>query len=207
MELLNKIQQELVAPKNQYNSFGKYKYRSCEDILKAVKPLLGKATLVLSDKMEVCGGWVYVTATVSLTDGDKIWTASGSAREPESRKGMDASQITGCASSYARKYACNGLFCIDDTKDADTDEYANQVKSTPPPKPPQPTQTEQVVIDRISEILIDVAGEQGRIPVSKKIADYCYSGKKAYPSDIERAAVIAKYLAENKLTEVTEPKE
>ena len=120
MELLNKIQQSLKAPKGQYNSFGKYKYRSCEDILEGVKPLLGKGTIVISDKITECGGRIYVTALVTLSDGEGSVSVSASAREPDQRKGMDASQITGCASSYARKYALNGLFCIDDAKDADT---------------------------------------------------------------------------------------
>jgi len=125
MSLLSDIQQKLNCPKSRTNSFGKYKYRSCEDILNAVKPLLGTATLTLSDEVVECGGRVFVKATAWLMDGEKkVWT-SGFAREPESRKGMDASQITGCASSYARKYALNGLFCIDDVKDADTDEHGN----------------------------------------------------------------------------------
>ena len=122
MELLNKIQQTLKAPKGQFNAFGKYNYRSCEDILTAVKPLLGEATLVLSDSIEECGGRVFVKAWATLTDGEKVAKVSACAEVPPQRKGMDASQITGCASSYARKYALNGLFCIDDVKDADTNE-------------------------------------------------------------------------------------
>lgn len=123
MNSLRKIQIELKAPKNQYNSFGRYKYRSCEDILEAVKPLLDKysATLTLSDTVEEIGNRLYVKATATLQeDGDNPITVTAYAREPEAKKGMDDSQITGTASSYARKYALNGLFLIDDTKDADT---------------------------------------------------------------------------------------
>jgi hypothetical protein len=128
-KLLN-IQSELKAPKNQYNNFGKYKYRSCEDILEAVKPICikNKATLVLSDEIVYLGDRFYVKATAMLIDtekGDQVQNTAY-AREEESKKGMDSSQITGTASSYARKYALNGLFNIDDTKDADTDEFKNQ---------------------------------------------------------------------------------
>lgn len=130
MSLKNKlmlIQQELKAPKGQYNSFGKYKYRSCEDILEAVKPLLAKNKVVLtiSDEITEVGSRVYVRAAATLADaeGDEQITNVAWAREEDTKKGMDGSQITGTASSYARKYCLNGLFLIDDTKDADTDEY------------------------------------------------------------------------------------
>lgn len=124
------IQQELKAPKGQYNSFAKYNYRSCEDILEAVKPLCIKnnATLLLNDAVQEVSGRFYVVATATLVDtesGDSV-SANAYAREPQDKKGMDDSQITGMASSYARKYALNGLFCIDDTKDADTDEAKRQ---------------------------------------------------------------------------------
>jgi hypothetical protein len=120
MSELSRIQQELKAPKGQLNSFGGYKYRSCEDILEAVKPLLGESELTLSDTIIAEGGRVYVRAEAKLVFKDRIWTTTAYAREPENKKGMDESQITGAASSYARKYALNGLFAIDDTKDADT---------------------------------------------------------------------------------------
>jgi hypothetical protein len=123
MELLNKIQQGLSVPKNRRNTFGKYNYRSCEDILNAVKPLLGDGELTLNDRLEECGGRVFVVATATLTLGKDGASVDGCAEVPIQRKGMDASQITGCASSYARKYALNGLFCIDDVKDADSDEH------------------------------------------------------------------------------------
>ena len=119
VEKLAKIQQELKAPKNQRNSFGGYNYRSCEDILEAVKPLLGGLILTLNDDIIQVGNRVYVKATATITDGEHSISTSANAREPESKKGMDESQITGAASSYARKYALNGLFDIDDTKDAD----------------------------------------------------------------------------------------
>lgn len=124
------VQAELKAPKGQYNSFGKYKYRSCEDILEAVKPILAKvgATLVVGDELLVMGERYYIKAVATFMDaetGDKI-TNSAYAREEATKKGMDGSQITGTASSYARKYCLNGLFLIDDTKDADTDAYKEQ---------------------------------------------------------------------------------
>lgn len=122
-EKLAKVQTILKAPKNQYNAFGKYAYRSCEDILEAAKPLCVENGLVLnlSDDVIAVSNRIYVKATASVTDAEsgEIVQATGFAREPESKKGTDESQITGAASSYARKYALNGLFCIDDTKDAD----------------------------------------------------------------------------------------
>ena len=120
MKILNKIQQELKAPKGQTNTFGKYKYRSCEDILEAVKPLLGEATLIINDEIVMLGDRFYVKATATLKLGEETATSTAYAREALEKKGMDTSQITGATSSYARKYALNGLFLIDDTKDADT---------------------------------------------------------------------------------------
>ena len=130
-KLMN-IQQDLKCNKGQYNSFGKYKYRSCEDILESVKPLLkaNKCFLTLSDELVYIGERYYIKATATVTDietGEQI-TNTAYAREEETKKGMDGSQITGTSSSYARKYALNGLFAIDDTKDADTDEYAVQTE-------------------------------------------------------------------------------
>ena len=128
-ESLRKVQSELKAPKGQYNSFGKYSYRSCEDILEAVKPLLDKyeATVSITDDVVLVGDRVYVKATATFIDKDgKVIQSSAFAREPLVRKGMDEAQVTGATSSYARKYALNGLFLIDDTKDADTDESRNE---------------------------------------------------------------------------------
>lgn len=132
MKELIEIQKKLKAPKGQYNSFGKYKYRSAEDILEAVKPLCheNNCTLTLSDTLENIGDRYYIKATVAITNGTETVSVSAYAREDETKKGMDGSQITGTASSYARKYALNGLFCIDDTKDADTDEYKRQNTGT-----------------------------------------------------------------------------
>lgn len=116
------IQHKLKAPKGQYNSFGKYNYRSCEDILEGVKPLLKEHNLALliDDEIVQIGERYYVKATAKITDGREIVSATAYAREPDTKKGMDESQITGATLSYARKYALNALLCIDDTKDADT---------------------------------------------------------------------------------------
>ncbi len=129
-EKLAEIQAELKAPKNQYNSFGGYNYRSCEDILEAVKPLAHKynAVVVVSDELCVKGDRYYVAAHAMLinTEEEGKITVTAYAREPDTKKGMDSSQITGASSSYARKYALNGLFAIDDTKDRDTPEAAKE---------------------------------------------------------------------------------
>lgn len=129
MEELVKIVAELKAPKNRKNNFGNYNYRSCEDILEAVKPLLAKhnCTLLLSDDVVAIGGANYIKATATLFNSSgKMAQATACAREETNKKGMDSPQMTGTASSYARKYALNGLFCIDDTKDADTNEYCQE---------------------------------------------------------------------------------
>jgi hypothetical protein len=139
MQALKKIQQELKAPKGQYNSYGKYAYRSAEDILEAVKPLLAKydAELILSDDITEVGGRIYVKATARFIEHDAetntndLATVTAFAREPAERKGMDESQITGTASSYARKYALNGLFLIDDNKDVDSIDTP-QANTQPP---------------------------------------------------------------------------
>lgn len=127
------VQAEIVAPKNQLNKFGGYKYRSQEDILQAVKPLLAKNQLfmTITDSVEFIGERYYIKATVSIFDaknGAVIAANSALARESESKKGMDDSQISGTASSYARKYALNGILLIDDTKDADSNEYPKEQK-------------------------------------------------------------------------------
>lgn len=129
-EILAKLQKELKAPKNQYNNFGKYSYRSCEDIVEAVKKELPDGvSLVLDDEVVAIGNRVYVKSTAELhTNGSHVH-ATGWARESETKKGMDDAQITGSASSYARKYALNGLFAIDDTKDEDTNESKKEAKA------------------------------------------------------------------------------
>jgi hypothetical protein len=147
--ILNRIQKELKAPKNQRNTFGNYNYRSCEDILEAVKPLLGEATLTINDEMVMLGDRFYVKATAMISNGDNVIGVSAFAREALEQKGMSASQLTGATSSYARKYALNGLLLIDDTKDDDHNNTHGQevkppVKSTidqildGEPLPPEP---------------------------------------------------------------------
>ena len=147
MKNLIDIQKELKAPKGQYNSFGKYKYRSAEDILEAVKPLCHAkgCLLTLSDELVNIGNRYYVKATATFVDAnfpDNPTVVTAYAREDETKKGMDGSQITGTASSYARKYALNGLFCIDDAKDADTDAYREQ--QTAAPAEAQPSLADQI---------------------------------------------------------------
>ena len=128
---LVKIQAELKAPKGQFNAFGKYKYRNAEDIIEAVKPILYKygTALVITDEVVQVGDRIYIKATATLLDGtDNSISVSGWAREDESKKGMDASQLTGSTASYAKKYALSNLFAIDDTKDADsTNEHKDEV--------------------------------------------------------------------------------
>lgn len=142
MKELITIQSELKAPKTQVNNFGGYKYRKAEDILEAVKPLLAKqkCTLIITDDIVMVGNRIYVKATATLkNEKGEVEEATGWAREEESKKGMDASQITGASSSYARKYALNGLFAIDDNADYDTTNNGHQQESK------QQTQTQQPV--------------------------------------------------------------
>ena len=129
---LSKIQAEIKAPKGQMNKFGGYKYRSCEDIVEAAKPILNKYGffLTLTDDIVNIGNRFYVKATATISNGTESFTATSFAREEESKKGMDGSQITGASSSYARKYALNGLFAIDDTKDADATNTHEEENNT-----------------------------------------------------------------------------
>lgn len=173
------VQAELKAPKGQYNSFGKYKYRSCEDILEAVKPLLHKYKLVLtiSDALYYMGERYYIQATATLIDtesGEKI-SNSALARESAEKKGMDDSQITGTASSYARKYALNGLFCIDDTKDADTDEYKRSYPADaafPPVDVPKRADVTITPCADCGKTLEDAVSRNGEIWSAQNIANY-----------------------------------
>ena len=155
-EKLMNIQKELKAPKGQYNSFGNYKYRSCEDILESVKPLLEKykVTIILTDKLEQIGERYYIRAMAILfdTESDNSIENTAYAREEETKKGMDGSQITGTSSSYARKYALNGLLLIDDTKDDDTDEFAkenNKGKTKEEPKEKKITPGQLKVLSKL----------------------------------------------------------
>lgn len=136
-EKLAAVQQKLKAPKSNYNEFNKFNYRNAEDILEAVKPLLAEQglTLTLSDQMEYIGNRYYIKTTATLSDGVDTITTVAYAREDENRPGMSESQVTGCSSSYARKYCLNGLFLIDDGKDSDA--FDNKAKA-------QPTQVKQV---------------------------------------------------------------
>ena len=171
------VQSELKAPKGQKNTFGNYSYRSAEDILEAVKPLLKENGLYLniSDEVVLIGDRYYIKATVTAVDIATGEAASSTAfaREAAEKKGMDASQVTGATSSYARKYALNALFGIDDTKDADTDEYARTGQSgaregQARAKPPEPTQT------GIHEAMKELTAEMQRIHASKKeVAGVC----------------------------------
>ncbi len=152
-KLLN-IQQELKAPKNQYNSYGNYNYRTSEDILEAVKPLLkaNNCILTIEDELVNIGGRYYIRAVATLADAENIkdyYSNTAYAREPESKKGMDESQITGACSSYARKYALNGLFCIDDVKDADTTNInVNTARAVKKATPKQIALINQLVQDK-----------------------------------------------------------
>lgn len=142
-ETLSAIQTELSAPKGQFNNFGGYAYRSCEDILEALKPLLKKykACVTISDDIVMVGDRVYVKATATLTSAEESITATAFAREAEDKKGMDSAQVTGSTSSYARKYALNGLFAIDDNKDLD-DQQGNP--PTPSKTPQKPAKTQPI---------------------------------------------------------------
>ena len=144
-EKLLAIQTKLKAPKGQYNKFGNFNYRSAEDILEAVKPLNAEQGLLLTitDEIKEVGGRIYVVATATVSDGTDELKVSAFAREPENKKGMDESQITGATSSYARKYALNGLYAIDDNKDADTDEHKQQQDNAPKKQPAQKQQQKQ----------------------------------------------------------------
>lgn len=143
---LARIQQELKAPKNLYNSFGKYSYRNAEGILEAVKPLLNGLALVINDELVFVGERYYIKATVTLTDGVDAVSAVAYAREDDTKKGMDGCQITGACSSYARKYALNALLMIDDSKDSDDDSLSprnpankpGKTEDKPPELPPMP---------------------------------------------------------------------
>ena len=180
------IQQELKAPKGQYNSFGKYKYRSCEDILEAVKPSLydQACILTISDEVLFIEGRHYVKATATLTNSEgKSISVSALAREQESKAGMDASQLTGSTSSYARKYALNGLFCIDDTKDADTMDNTNEGHHSAPAtkqEDERPWLSEKQMLDAVARI------NNGELEVAEK-AKAAFRMKKEYRERIDNA--------------------
>jgi hypothetical protein len=168
-EKLAAVQYELKAPKSQVNEFGKYKYRSCEDIVEAVKPLLNKygLLLTLTDLVKLIGERFYIEATAKVVDigGEGVIAVSAYAREEENKKGMDGSQITGASSSYARKYALNGLFAIDDTKDSDaTNTHDKEEQPKKQEKQEKQATPRQMLIAKLKEKGIDVntyAAEKG----------------------------------------------
>ena len=170
-EKISKVQDELKVPKNQYNDFGGYYYRSCEDIIQAAKPLLhaNNLTMTISDELELIGDRYYIKATVTIFDieNEEKHQTNGYAREAEKKKGMDPSQITGSASSYARKYALNGIFALDDTKDADATNIHKQDK-------PQNRNNEK------SKLNCDDC----EASISKGNAKYCQKNKKKFDGKI-----------------------
>lgn len=169
---LQKIQQQLKAPKGQYNEFNNFNYRSAEDILEAVKPLLIEAglTLTLSDQMEYIGNRYYIKTTATLTDGQDTISTTAYAREDESRAGMSESQVTGCSSSYARKYCLNGLFLIDDGKDSDSFNNKKQQQ----PKAPQPQKSKDEILKEFC------ASKKATEPKDKLLAFYNYYSTKTW---------------------------
>jgi hypothetical protein len=173
MEELIYIQSELKAPKNQYNAFGKYKYRSCEDILEAVKPLLKEkgCYLVLSDEVKEVAGIPYVDATAIFIKGSESVTVKAQAGIDPNRKGMDIAQSFGSSSSYARKYALNGLFLIDDTKDADsTNDHGKATQSAPSTAPSKPTVKKSLPVPKGERIKIE-DGDELFLKVVKAVAE------------------------------------
>lgn len=157
---LIEIQSEMKVPKNLYNKFGGFNYRNGESILEAAKPICKKhgVTLYLSDEIELIGDRFYVKATATLTDGNEFVSTHAYAREVESKKGMDGSQVTGVASSYARKYALNGLFNLDDNKDADSNEYANLTNQERPAGEQAP---EKVICPQCGKVVHGVTNKKG----------------------------------------------
>ncbi|MBB7043033.1 ERF family protein [Escherichia coli] len=165
------IQQQLKAPKSQRNSYGGYNYRSAEDILEAVKPLLEGVTLTLNDEVVLIGDRYYIKATAILSDGEDEITATAFAREEKEQKGMSAGQLTGATSSYARKYCLNGLFCIDDTKDLDADAYAKQTNQQPRQQKNPPKQQPQKAPPNPDEVLARFCDAAAKAPDANKLRE------------------------------------
>ncbi|ELX1673284.1 ERF family protein [Escherichia coli] len=180
------IQQTLNAPKNQRNNFGGYSYRSAEDILEAVKPLLQNITLTLNDEIVLIGDRYYVKATATLSDGEDVIAVTAYAREEENKRGMDASQLTGATSSYARKYALNGLFCIDDAKDPDTDAYAKQTNQQPRQQKKPPKQQQQKAPPNPDEVLARFCDAAAKAPDEKALKDIFAKCWKLLPENSEQ---------------------
>lgn len=182
------IQQTLNAPKNQRNNFGGYNYRSAEDILEAVKPLLQNITLTVSDEIVMFGNRYYVKATATLSDGEDSISATAFAREEFELKGMTAGQITGATSSYARKYALNGLFCIDDAKDADTDAFSKQTGQQPRQQknPPKQQPQQQKAPPNPDEVLARFCDAAAKAQDANKLREIFGKCWKLLPKDSEQ---------------------
>lgn len=194
MKELVEIQHSLKAPKNQYNSFGKYKYRNAEDILESVKPLLHEhgCSLTISDDIILVGDRIYVKATATITNKDGVnHVVAAFAREEENKKGLDAAQLTGATSSYARKYALNGLFCIDDTKDADSDEatalskQTTKTTATPAPQARATTQSSATTRDKAT-LKMEQVSDALLSWIDKQNVKYTAQGKTMSASEIAR---------------------
>lgn len=183
-EKLATIQQSLVAPKNQYNSFGDYKYRSCEDILEGLKPCLqqAKAAVTISDELVLIGERYYIKATATLFDceGDGSVSNTAYARETESRPKMDVSQITGSASSYARKYALNGLFCIDDAKDIDTENNVQQANEEMSQEEIEKTKISEIKQKALSERCKKENIDEGKLMNLYKVKSFAELSEKQF---------------------------
>ena len=211
-EKLLAIQTKLKAPKGQYNSFGKYSYRSAEDILEAVKPLNVEqgVLLTITDEIKEVGGRIYVVATATVSDGTDELKVSAFAREPENKKGMDDSQITGATSSYARKYALNGLYAIDDNKDADTDEHKQQQENAPKKQPAQKQQAKKTMEQDLHEIVEKYARNIEALGVERsKLIEYvCNKHNVGNLFDLKPNVLVGElkaiYLNKKKQTELTE---
>ena len=198
---LSRIQAELKAPKSQRNNFGNYNYRSCEDILEAVKPLLAREGLVLTitDSIEMVGNRYYVKATATVTDGEKNFTTTAFAREAENKKGQDESQITGSSSSYARKYALNGLFCIDDTKDADTMDNTEKPKAAPKAKAKAEQGNKDMLIHSISTMAKELGANSDDLKeVMRRHFDKTASAELTYDEALEMKKHFVAWVAEVK---------
>ena len=187
---LSRIQKELKAPKNLYNSFGKYSYRNAEGILESVKPLLNGLALIINDEPAYIGNRFYIKATVTLTDGEESVSATAYAREDEIKKGMDGCQITGACSSYARKYALNALLMIDDAKDSDDDEYSpknpkmnNDQAPGKPFTPPAPSENKGQVQVTTSSTLPPAANIEKPKPEPTAVQIYMMKAMKQLRED------------------------
>lgn len=174
---LAQIQSELKAPKSQFNKFGNFYYRSQEDILEAVKPLLKGLVLNVCDEIVVVGDRYYVKATATISDATDKISASAYAREPETKTGMDVAQLTGATSSYARKYALNGLFAIDDAKDADFHDNT-AVKTTPVATPTQTTGNFVGKCEKCGVGLTVAVKSYSKVNYNKELCRNCQNGEK-----------------------------